>query len=161
MEQLDKNKRIYGRFIDLLNAQDFGALPEVVYTEKYHEICEGFTPGKVNLADAITSLKKVLKGIPNLKATMENCIAEGDKVYARLKVSGTQKGSLYGIPATNHSFEIQMFDFVEIENEKIIDRVQQSDSLGQFISIFKGTIIKTGIILLLLIVGLILAVALK
>ena len=65
------------------------------------------------------------------------------------------------MPATNNTFEIQMFDYVTIENDKIIDRVQQSDSLGQFITLFKGTFIKFGVALLMIIVGLITALILK
>src|SRR5579859_7287702 len=98
--QLEQNKKIYKRYIEILNAQDFEALSEVVDTRKYREICVGFTPGKVNLPDAIISLKKVLKGIPDLHVTIEDCIVEANKVYARLYVSGTQKGNLFGIPAT-------------------------------------------------------------
>lgn len=41
-------KQAYERYIELLNAQDFGALDEVVDPERYREICVGFTPGWVN-----------------------------------------------------------------------------------------------------------------
>ncbi len=41
----EENKRVYARYIELLNAQDFGALEEVVHPERYREICVGFTPG--------------------------------------------------------------------------------------------------------------------
>ena len=40
----EENKRVYARYIELLNAQDFDALPEVVDPERYKEICVGFTP---------------------------------------------------------------------------------------------------------------------
>src|SRR5258708_13053485 len=108
--QLEENKKIYRRYIKTLNAQGFDALTEVTEKKKYKEICVGFNSGWVNIEDSITSLKKVLKGIPNLNARIEDVIAEDNKVYARLKVTGTQKGSLFGMPATNKTFEIQMFD---------------------------------------------------
>ncbi len=38
------NKQVYRRFIELLNEQNFDALPEVVNVEKYHEVCVGFNP---------------------------------------------------------------------------------------------------------------------
>ena len=41
----EENKRVYERYIGLLNAQDFGSLDEVVDPERYREICVGFTPG--------------------------------------------------------------------------------------------------------------------
>ena len=45
----EENKRVYERYIGLLNAQDFGSLNEVVDPERYREICVGFTPGWVDL----------------------------------------------------------------------------------------------------------------
>ncbi len=159
--QLEDNKKLYRRYIEILNSQNFNALPEVTDTEKYKEICVGFTPGWVNMEDAIGSLKKVLKGIPNLNARIEDVIAEDNKVYARLKVTGTQKGTLFGMPATNNSYEAQMFDYAIIENGKIVERIQQSDNLGQFITLFKGTFIKIGIVAGIIITGLITALILK
>ena len=43
----------------------------VVDPDRYREICVGFTLGWVNLHDAITSLKTVLKGIPDLRAQID------------------------------------------------------------------------------------------
>ena len=43
--QPEQNKRVYRRYIELLNAQDFGSLSEVVDPDRYREICVGFTPG--------------------------------------------------------------------------------------------------------------------
>lgn len=160
ISQLEQNKKVYRRYIELLNAQDFNALPEVVDSINYKEICVGFTPGWVNLNDAITSLKKVLIGIPNLNARIEDVVAEDNKVYARLKVTGTQKGSLFGMPATHKNYELQMFDYATIENGKIVERIQQSDNLGQFITLFKGTLITVGIIVAIIIIGLITALIL-
>jgi len=48
----ERNKRVYRRYIELLNAQDFDSLPEVVDPDGYKEICVGFTPGWVNLTYA-------------------------------------------------------------------------------------------------------------
>lgn len=48
----ERNKRVYRRYIELLNAQDFDSLPEVIAHDRYKEICVGFTPGWVNLTYA-------------------------------------------------------------------------------------------------------------
>jgi predicted ester cyclase len=107
----------------LLNAQDFDSLSEVVDPEKYREICVGFTPGWVNLTDAVTSLERVLARIPDLNARIDDCVAEGDKVYARLTVTGTNSGRFYGIPATNSRYEVNMFDYATIEDGRIVERI--------------------------------------
>jgi len=129
--KLENNKHVYRRYIELLNAQDFDALPEVVDPERYREICVGFTPGWVNLPDAVASLRQVLIGIPDLNARIDDAVAEGDRVYARLTVRGTNTGRFYGIPATGGAYEVNMFDYATIEDGRIIERIQQSDALSQ------------------------------
>jgi predicted ester cyclase len=132
------NKLVYARYIELLNAQDYGSLSEVVDPERYREICVGFTPGWVNLPEAVASLKKVVAGIPDLTARIDDCVAEGDKVYARLTVTGTNSGSFYGIPATGGAYEVSMFDYAKIEDGRIVERIQQSDTLSQMRQMYAG-----------------------
>lgn len=144
--RLEKNKHVYRRYIELLNAQDFDSLPEVVDPERYREICVGFTPGWVDLTDAITSLEKVLTGIPDLNAHIDDIVAEGDKVYARLTVRGTNSGTFYGIPASGGSYEVNMFDYATIEEGRIVERIQQSDTLSQMRQMYGGTAKKAGLL---------------
>ena len=134
----EDNKRIYRRYIELLNAQEYEALSEVVDPERYREICVGFTPGWVDLPEAVTSLEKVVTGIPDLYARVDDCIAEDDKVFARLTVTGTNSGSFYGIPATGGDYEVSMFDYARIENGRIVERIQQSDTLSQMRQMYSG-----------------------
>ncbi len=136
---VEENKQIYRRYIELLNAQKLGSLSEVVDPEKYREICVGFTPGWVDLPEAVTSLEKVVGGIPDLYARVEDCVAEDDKVFARLTVTGTNSGNFYGIPATGGNYEVSMFDYARIEDGRIVERIQQSDTLSQMLQMYSGT----------------------
>ncbi len=136
--QPEQNKRVYRRYIELLNAQNFGSLSEVVDPDRYREICVGFTPGWVNLIDTVTSLKRVLVAIPDLNARIDDCVAEGDKVYARPTVTGTNSGNFYGVPATNRPYEVNMFDYARLEDGRIVERVQQSDTLSQLGQMYGG-----------------------
>ena len=133
-----ENKQVYRRYIELLNARKLDSLSEVVKPEVYREICVGFTPGWVNLPEAVGSLEKVVAGIPDLHARIDDCIAEDDKVYARLTVTGTNSGSFYGIPATGGTYEVSMFDYARIEDGKIVERIQQSDTLSQMRQMYAG-----------------------
>ena len=135
---VEENKRIYRRYIELLNAQKLDSLSEVVDPEKYREICVGFTPGWVDLPEAVTSLEKVVGGIPDLYARVEDCVAEDDKVFARLTVTGTNSGNFYGIPATGGNYEVSMFDYARIEDGRIVERIQQSDTLSQMLQMYSG-----------------------
>lgn len=141
----EENKRVYERYIELLNAQDFGALGEVVDPGRYREICVGFTPGWVNLPEAVTSLEKVVGGIPDLNARIDDMVSEGDKVYARLTVTGTNSGRFFGTPPTGRSYEASMFDYARIEDGRIVERIQQSDTLSQLTQMYGGAAKKAGL----------------
>ena len=134
----EENKRVYARYIELLNAQDFDALDEVVDPERYREICVGFTPGWVDLPEAVTSLQKVVVGIPDLHARIEDVASDGDRVYARLTVTGTNSGRFFGAPPTGRSYEASMFDYARIEDGRIVERIQQSDTLSQLTQMYSG-----------------------
>ncbi len=98
----------------------------------------GFTPGWVDLEEAITSLKKVVVGIPNLHAHIEDVAADGDKVYARLTVTGTNAGRFFGAPPTGRSYQANMFDYARLEDGRIVERIQQSDTLSQLRQMYAG-----------------------
>ena len=132
------NKRVYERYIGLLNAQDFGSLAEVVDPERYREICVGFTPGWVDLPEAVASLERVVGGIPDLNARIDDLVSKGDKVYARLTVTGTHSGRFFGAPPTGRSYEANMFDYARIEDGRIVERIQQSDTLSQLAQMYGG-----------------------
>ncbi len=141
----EDNKRAYARFIELVNAQDYAALPEVVDPERYKEICVGFTPGWVNLEDAITAYKRVPAGIPDLHARIEDVAAEGDRVYARLTVTGTNTGRFFGVPPTGRPYEVNMFDYARLEDGRIVERIQQSDTLSQLGQMYGGAAKKAAV----------------
>ena len=134
----EENKRVYARYIELLNAQDFAALPEVVDPQRYREICVGFTPGWVELEEAVASLERVVGGIPDLNASIDDLAAEDGKVYARLTVRGTNSGRFFGIPATGRTYEASMFDYAKVEEGRIVERIQQSDTLSQLRQMYAG-----------------------
>lgn len=149
----DDGRRTYERFIELLNAQNCDALPEVVDPVRYREICVGFTPGWVDLPTAIASLEKVVVGIPDLHARIDDTAAEDGSVYARLTVTGTNTGRFFGIPPTRRAYEVSMFDYARIEDGRIVERVQQSDTLSQLGQMYAGAAVKAAVASSLLVVA--------
>ena len=76
------------------------------------------------------------RGIPDLHARIETMTAEGNTVTARVTVIGTHRGSLFSAPATGRFFQVNGFDTVEIEEGKIVRRIQQADLAGQMGQLF-------------------------
>ena len=130
------HKAIFEQFIQLLNEQRLEELAQVVDPPRYHEQCIGYAPGWMNLAEAKQNLRKVYQGIPDLHARIETMIAEGNTVTARMTITGTHAGTLFGVPATGRFFQVSGFDTVDIEDGKIVRRIQQADLAGQMGQLF-------------------------
>ena len=98
---------------------------------RYRENCVGFTHGFVDWEKAKESVRQVWKGLPDLSVELAQILADGDVALAHGTVRGTATGRLYGAPATKRAFEASFFDYVRVDNGRIIERVQQADVLGQ------------------------------
>lgn len=122
---------VYKGFIDAVNRQDLEAAERFVDPERYRENCVGFTHGFVRWDVAKQSIRQVWKGIPDLHVDLPQIMADGDVVVAHGTVSGTATGRLYGAPATKRHYEANFFDFVRVDDARIVERIQQADVLGQ------------------------------
>ena len=72
-------------------------------------------------------------------------VSEGEKVYARLAVRGTNTGRFFGAPPTGRSYEASMFDYARIEEGRIMEGIQQSDTLSQLARMYGGAARKAGL----------------
>jgi predicted ester cyclase len=122
---------VYRGFIDAVNHRDLDAAERFVDPERYRENCVGFTHGFVRWDAAKDSIRQVWKGIPDLHVELPQILADQNVVLAHGTVTGTATGRLYGAPATKRGCEASFFDYVLIDDGRIIERVQQADVLGQ------------------------------
>jgi predicted ester cyclase len=122
---------VYHGFIGAVNRQDLDEAAKFVDPDRYRENCVGFTRGFVDWEQAKESVRRVWKGLPDLRVELAQVMADGDVALAHGTVRGTATGRLYGAPATKRSFEASFFDYVRVQDGLIIERVQQGDVLGQ------------------------------
>ena len=80
--------------------------------------------GVERLADVL------LPGIPDMRLDIDDVVAEGEKVWVRLTIRGTQKGELLGIPPTNRPVEVSVLDLFQIRNGKLVEHWALLDNLG-------------------------------
>jgi steroid delta-isomerase-like uncharacterized protein len=67
---------------------------------------------------------------PDLYYTLEDQIAEGDKVVTRYKAGGTHQGELMGIAPTGNRVEITGISIMRIDGGKIEEIWENYDTLG-------------------------------
>lgn len=66
---------------------------------------------------------------PDLKITVEDIVAEGDKATARITTTGTHRGEFLGVAATNKKFEISGVETIRFSEGKVVEVWGQADLL--------------------------------
>jgi predicted ester cyclase len=122
---------VYRGFLEAVNRQDLDEAERFIDVGTYRENCVGFTRGFVAWDEAKKSVRTVWKGLPDLHVELHEVLGDGDVALARGTVSGTATGRLYGAPATKRSYQASFFDYVRVQDGRIVERVQQADILGQ------------------------------
>ncbi len=72
----------------------------------------------------------IRSAIPDLRITLEDDIAEGDKVVSRWRAQGTHQGELMGIAPTDNQVTITGITIHRIEEGKIVEEWENWDALG-------------------------------
>ncbi|MBX2998899.1 MAG: ester cyclase [Caldilineaceae bacterium] len=70
------------------------------------------------------------QGFPDLYHTIDDVIAEGDKVVVRFTVRGAQTGDFMGIPATGRAIEVSATAMMTFVDGKVAQLTAQFDQLG-------------------------------
>jgi steroid delta-isomerase-like uncharacterized protein len=71
-----------------------------------------------------------MTAFPDLQMTIEDMIAEGDKVVVRYTFRGTQQGETLGIPPTGKHVTVPGIFVCRCENGKIVEEWDIWDELG-------------------------------
>ena len=71
-----------------------------------------------------------LRRFPDLHVTIEDLVAEGDKVAARRSYEGTHRGELLGIPATGKPVQMGGISIFRMALGKITEHWEQIDGLA-------------------------------
>jgi steroid delta-isomerase-like uncharacterized protein len=92
---------------------------------------EELPPGIPQGREGVKQLAAMLRSaFPDFTATIEDLVAEGDKVVIRMTWTGTHKGEFMGVPPTGKSISIGVIDVIRIAGGKFLEHWGQMDSMG-------------------------------
>ncbi len=91
MNDAEHSKGLVHRLVEIVNAGDLSALPEVAAGQIAEAAEDWIGPFRASFPDFYMEVADV--------------IAEGDKVVGHFKCSGTHEGEWRGVPATGRRFE--------------------------------------------------------
>ncbi len=91
----------------------------------------GAVPGQgPGLEGAKQRWARYFAAIPDLHATIDDLVAEGDKVVVRYTAEGTQQGQLPGVPPTGKRFRTSAICIYRLAEGKVAEVWEQADMLG-------------------------------
>jgi steroid delta-isomerase-like uncharacterized protein len=126
----EENKALVRRvFEEVINQGNLDLVDEVYAPDyAYHE------PGIPELPPGPEGFKQLASmyrsAFPDVHITVEDIIAEGDKVVARFTARGTHQGELMGIPPSGNRIEVSGININRISGGKIAEEWENFDALG-------------------------------
>jgi steroid delta-isomerase-like uncharacterized protein len=133
---MDENKRLIRKFVDQLWNDRNLELADEIFAEDCptHQLQSGSPLSPVPRGPE--AIKKHAMGwlasFPDLRFTIEQMMAEQDRVFTQMVMVGTHKSAWLGIPATGKSVSIRMMTVHRIQGGKVVEDWVLVESLGLF-----------------------------
>jgi predicted ester cyclase len=123
----EHNLSVFRQVIDeAFNKGNYTVLAEL-FNPEFIEHQFGLHPTIEGLQGDIQFLRRAF---PDLKLTIEELLAQDDKVWARMTARGTNLGGIMG-PPNGKSFEITVFDQCRFKDGKIVEHWGSPDRFAQ------------------------------
>jgi steroid delta-isomerase-like uncharacterized protein len=115
----EENKKLIRRYQEAYNSGRLEELDQILAPNLIsHNLLPGLPAG---LAGAKMAHQGSLAAFPDVKTTIEDLVAEGDKITVRGTVTGTNTGSFMGAPPTGKSFKVATMSIFRVVNGKIVE----------------------------------------
>ena len=127
---MEENKAAVDRLFDVINSGQLDELPQIVAPDvvDHNEVIFMQPDGPGGVTQGIQML---LQGFPDLHLAVEELIAEGDRVVARLTMSGTHTGDYRGLPQpTQQHFESEAVAILTIADGRVAEVRRAADRMG-------------------------------
>ena len=119
---LEENKAIVRRFIEAYNKRNLDAFDDLLAPDYVDHTSQVGIEGLKQL------MNMAFKAFPDLHETIEDIIAEGDKVWVRITFTGTNTGEWLGFPPTGKKVTSKNVDTYRIVNGKLAEYWNVTDA---------------------------------
>jgi steroid delta-isomerase-like uncharacterized protein len=125
----EQNKAVVTRFVDAFkNDANHDIVDELFATDFVHHLKDPrLPPGR----DAMKLLgQSIVAAFPDVQATVEDLLVDGDKVIERTTARGTHSGEFNGVPPTGKEVTWTEIHIYRLENGKVVELWSEIDFLG-------------------------------
>ncbi len=125
----EQNKELARKMFEAWGKGDFETYKELLAPD-YANYYPSRSTTPMSQEETIEIGKGLHNAFPDITFSIEELIAEGDRVTVRFIYRGTHKGEFEGIPATGNEFEGSGISISRIENGKVVEQRKEIDALG-------------------------------
>ena len=125
----EENKALVRHFVDeVQSAGNIDVLDEICSPDFVNHSAP---PGVPSNCEGVKQLTVTFRqAFPDSYFTIEDMMAEGDKVATRKTFHGTHQGEFMGILPTGQQVSIGLIDIVRIADGRVVEHWSMGDSLG-------------------------------
>lgn len=117
----EQTSAIARRFIEeVFNQGRLDVIDELVAGDAVEHESLPIATGEMR-TDLRTWLAELRAAFPDYHLELDDVIAEGDRVATRGRITGTNTGSLLGMPPTGRSICVDAIDIIRIEDGRIVE----------------------------------------
>jgi predicted ester cyclase len=124
----EENKALIRRFYEEFNKKNLVALDDIIDLNAVDHSAPPGQPGGIEGARQFAGM--ILTAFPDLHFTVEDMIAEGDKVVARVTFRGTHQGTFMSFSPTGKHVTSTGIEINRIAGGKVVEHWNNYDDLG-------------------------------
>ena len=125
----EENKAIVQRFWEEIE-RGKGLVGEDLFAPNYRHYFPG-SPAPLDAQGSQNLGSMFWSAFPDLHATIEDQVAEGDRVVSRLNFHGTKQGYFQGIPPTGKQVTWTESQIFRLADGKIVEQWSNEDDIGR------------------------------
>jgi steroid delta-isomerase-like uncharacterized protein len=126
----EQNKAIARRVYEAFNSGDLDGLDEIIGADAVDHDSQNPHRDVRGPEGSKLAISMYRAAFPDLRITVEDQIAEGDKVVTRWSSTGTHDGDLPGLPASGAKTAVTGISIDRFEGGKIVEAWNNWDTMG-------------------------------
>ena len=125
----ETNKLVMDRFLEFINTASEKLAQELISPSAVFHV-PGRTEPMRGPAGYLAIIGMMRGGFPDIQWTLEEMVAEGDKIAARFTMRGTHRGTFFGVPPTGKTISVQAMNIYRLSGGQFVEEHGQPDMLG-------------------------------
>ena len=127
--EMETHKDFFKQFVQFINTADERLAQQLISPlAKFH------VPGQPEPLQGpmgyLMIIAMMRSGFHDIQWTLEEMVAEGDKVAVRYTMRGTHQGVFLGVQPTGKPIVVQAINFYRLNDNQIVEEYGQPDMLG-------------------------------